>query len=382
MQIAACAPFRLVHIAAPRLLRCTVGSLRTLAMASPLYHHELQLAVRASRLAARLCQAVQRKLLSKETQAKADKSPVTVADYGSQALVSWTLEREFPSNLFSMVAEEDADDLRGEDGLEMLLRITDLVNETIVAEGVFNGAPLSKEDVLEAIDRGKSGGGPTGRHWVLDPIDGTRGFVRGDQYAVALGLLDEGEVVLGVLACPNLPLKGVSVKDAPETQVGCLFSARKGAGTMLQSLDGSSAPQQVYVSDVEDPVLASFCESFESAHSMQNLTANIARIMGVKAPPIRIDSQAKYGAMARGDAAIYLRFPHAGYREKIWDHAAGSIVIKEAGGIVLDAAGKPLDFSKGRYLDLEHGIIATNSKLLPILLSAVHDALQAEKSSL
>lgn len=49
--------------------------------------------------------------------------------------------------------------------------------------------------------------------------------------------------------------------------------------------------------------------------------------LGVKAPPVRIDSQAKYGALSKGDGAIYLRFPHAGYREKIWDHAAGSIVV-------------------------------------------------------
>lgn len=49
--------------------------------------------------------------------------------------------------------------------------------------------------------------------------------------------------------------------------------------------------------------------------------------LGVKAPPVRIDSQAKYGALARGDGAIYLRFPHKGYREKIWDHAAGYIVV-------------------------------------------------------
>ena len=49
--------------------------------------------------------------------------------------------------------------------------------------------------------------------------------------------------------------------------------------------------------------------------------------LGVWAPPVRIDSQAKYGALARGDGAIYLRFPHKGYKEKIWDHAAGSIVV-------------------------------------------------------
>ncbi|KAE8680153.1 hypothetical protein F3Y22_tig00111392pilonHSYRG00363 [Hibiscus syriacus] len=47
-------------------------------------------------------------------------------------------------------------------------------------------------------------GGPTGRHWVLDPVDGTLGFVRGDQYAVALALIEDGKLVLG---CPNYPMK-------------------------------------------------------------------------------------------------------------------------------------------------------------------------------
>jgi 3'-phosphoadenosine 5'-phosphosulfate (PAPS) 3'-phosphatase len=60
---------------------------------------------------------------------------------------------------------------------------------------------------------GGSAGGASGRHWVLDPIDGTRGFVGGRQYAVCLGLLDEGEVVLGVLGCPNLPLSEVTDAD-------------------------------------------------------------------------------------------------------------------------------------------------------------------------
>lgn len=61
------------------------------------------------------------------------------------------------------------------------------------------------------------------------------------------------------------------------------------------------------------------CLSFKTSICGQKL--------GVKAPPVRIDSQAKYGALSRGDGAIYLRFPHKGYREKIWDHAAGCIVV-------------------------------------------------------
>ena len=45
------------------------------------------------------------------------------------------------------------------------------------------------------------------------------------------------------------------------------------------------------------------------------------------------------GALARGDAAVNLRFPHAGYREKIWDHAAGALIVAEAGAAITDAAG-------------------------------------------
>lgn len=111
------------------------------------------------------------------------------------------------------------------------------------------------------------------------------------------------------------------------------------------------------------------------------MSSAIAKKLGVQAPPVRIDSQAKYGALARGDGAIYLRFPHKGYREKIWDHAAGSIVVTEAGGIATDAAGNNLDFSKGRYLDLDTGIIVTNKKLMPSLLTAVQEAIREQTQS-
>ncbi|MBA0634906.1 hypothetical protein Godav_016656, partial [Gossypium davidsonii] len=247
----------------------------------------------------------------------------------SQALVSFVLQQEFPGE-FSLVAEEDSNDLRKDGGGEIVERITKLVNESLTSDGSY-GVSLSSEDVLKAIDCGKSEGGSQGRHWVLDPIDGTKGFVRGDQYAVALALLDRGNVVLGVLACPNLPLTSISVAHphSPNNEVGCLFFAEVGRGTYMQLLDGSST--------------------------------------------------VKYGALSRGDGAIYLRFPRNGYREKIWDHAAGSIVVTEAGGVVTDAAGKQLDFSKGRYLDLDTGIIVSNQKLMPLLFDAVRASL-AQKS--
>ncbi|KAG7539119.1 Inositol monophosphatase-like [Arabidopsis suecica] len=355
-------------------------------VSSMAYEKELDAAKKAASLAARLCQKVQKALLQSDVQSKSDKSPVTVADYGSQAVVSLVLEKELSSEPFSLVAEEDSGDLRKDGSKDTLERITKLVNDTLATEESFGGSTLSTDDLLRAIDCGTSEGGPNGRHWVLDPIDGTKGFLRGDQYAVALGLLEEGKVVLGVLACPNLPLASIAGNNknnkSSSDEIGCLFFATIGSGTYMQLLDSKSSPVKVQVSSVENPEEASFFESFEGAHSLHDLSSSIANKLGVKAPPVRIDSQAKYGALSRGDGAIYLRFPHKGYREKIWDHVAGAIVVTEAGGIVTDAAGKPLDFSKGKYLDLDTGIIVANEKLMPLLLKAVRDSIaEQEKAS-
>ncbi|XP_022751988.1 SAL1 phosphatase-like [Durio zibethinus] len=345
------------------------------------YDKEIAAAKKAASLAARLCQKVQKALLQSDVQSKNDRTPVTVADYGSQALVSFMLQHEFPGE-FSLVAEEDSKDLRKDGAQEIVERITKLVNDSLTIDGSYS-VTLSTEDVLKAIDSGKSEGGSQGRHWVLDPIDGTKGFLRGDQYAIALALLDRGKVVLGVLACPNLPLAYISDANqhSPNNEVGCLFFAEVGGGTYMQPLDSSSTVK-VQVSAVENPEEASLFESYEAAHSMHDLSSLIAQKLGVKAPPVRIDSQAKYGALSRGDGAIYLRLPHKGYREKIWDHAAGYIVVTEAGGVVTDAAGNPLDFSRGKYLDLDTGIIVTNQKLMPLLLKAVRESLEEKASSL
>jgi len=94
---------------------------------------------------------------------------------------------------------------------------------------------------------------------------------------------------------------------------------------------------------------------------------------------VRIDSMAKYGALARGDTDMYLRFPPATYREKVWDHAAGVAVVTEAGGVVTDGAGQPLDFSAGRFLDIEGGIVASSTpELHAQLLAAIANAKQSQ----
>ena len=75
--------------------------------------------------------------------------------------------------------------------------------------------------------------------------------------------------------------------------------------------------------------------------------------------------------MAMGAADIYLRFPPPSYEEKIWDHAAGSVIVEEAGGRCSDAVGKKLDFGAGRtFSTINGGIIASPPQMQAALLDA------------
>lgn len=327
------------------------------------YEKERRVAVEAVLRACRLCQVVRDAFVCEETMAKKDKSPVTVADFGSQAVISLELLKAFPDD--PIAAEEDAIGLRTPGGAAFKAKVIQHVNAIIAGH--------SDDEILASIDRGAWGGGRTGRYWVLDPIDGTKGFLRGDQYAVALALMEEGEIVLGVLGCPNLPVEA----HRPHGPRGNLFVALKGRGATVRRFDEPSE-QRIGVAEIADPREASYCESVEEAHSSHNRTARIAAMLGVTKPPLRVDSQCKYGVVARGDVSIYLRFPQAGYAEKIWDHAAGTILVKEAGGEVTDVHGRSLDFSRGRTLHDTLGIVVTNGKLHPQVLAAARQALESD----
>jgi 3'(2'), 5'-bisphosphate nucleotidase len=316
---------------------------------------DLRAAVGAVRAASRVCRAVQQRLVSAETLEKKDKSPVTVADFASQAIVCSHLEVALPDD--PVVGEEDAQELREDAQSSLRAAIAQHVSAEIA------GDPGERQ-VLDWIDRGNADA-TTPRYWTLDPIDGTKGFLRGEQYAVALGLIEDGEVVLGVLGCPNLTVDGGT---------GALFAAVRGERTKAMSLwdEGDDGARDVQVADVTSVSEARFCESVESGHSDQNESARIARALGITSEPFRIDSQCKYAAVARSDASIYLRLPtRKNYEEKIWDHAAGKIVVESAGGRVTDVSGAPLDFSKGRTLSGNSGVVATSGAIHDEVIEAI-----------
>src|SRR5512138_449299 len=149
----------------------------------------------AVRAGSRICRAVQATLTAGDSVRKDDKSPVTVADLAAQAVVARRLADAFHD--VPLVGEEDSKVFDEGEGAGLAAAVLARVR----------GEWPSADDraMRAAIDLGRAEGGRRGRFFTLDPIDGTKGFLRGGQYAVALALIEDGRVVAGALGCPNLP---------------------------------------------------------------------------------------------------------------------------------------------------------------------------------
>ncbi|MGK7931508.1 MAG: inositol monophosphatase family protein, partial [Microcystaceae cyanobacterium] len=189
------------------------------------YQQEKDIALTIVTEAAKLCQRVQE---SQAGQAitKADTSPVTVADFGAQAILCQGLAEAFPDD--PVIGEEDATLLEQPELQTVRSEIIDQVKKSLPT--------ATPEKVIHWINWGNGSVGE--RYWTLDPIDGTKGFIRGDQYAVALALVEAGEIKLGILACPAFPREN--------GEKGMIFLAIRGQGAVEMPLQGGM-PQAIRV---------------------------------------------------------------------------------------------------------------------------------------
>ena len=299
--------------------------------------------------ASELALAVQQEMVTPTTVEKADKSPVTICDLAIQALVSRRLAEQFPND--ALVGEESDDVFADEAGQKLLDQVTQFVQRFEPSE--------NRTSVASWIERGRDEGDEN-RYWVLDPVDGTKGFLRRQQYAIALGLTIDKTPVLGALGCPCW-------------KEGTVYFASQGEGAYSIPLHGTDLTP-IHVSNVSDASLARVLRSVEKGHTNVGQIDYIVEKLNIKTDPVSIDSQVKYGVLASGGAEILLRLisPKApNYKEKIWDQCAGVVVLQEAGGIVSDLDGKPLDFTHGRTLAENRGVCATNGKIHSAVLDAI-----------
>jgi 3'(2'), 5'-bisphosphate nucleotidase len=316
----------------------------------------LTTARRAVRAASGLCLAVLDESPARpDAMAKTDAEPVTVADYGSQAVILEAVAADFPRH--RVVAEEGAGHFRRSAGPAAAEQIVRLVGSAL-------GRPVGLDDVLGWIGHP---GGDEQPVWAIDPIDGTKGFLRREQFAVAVGLIAGGRAIGGVLGCPNFP---VDPSD-PGGRRGVLFWGGEALGAFAEPLDGGP-PAPIEVGGTAAPDEVRVLGSVEAAHGDPALVRSVMEAAALGGGMVRIDSQVKYGAIASGLAEVYLRPRNRpGYRERIWDHAAGAAIVAAAGGRVTDLDGLDLDFSLGSRLEANRGVLATNGRVHDLVLGAL-----------
>ncbi len=317
---------------------------------------ELETVKTIARMAASVCQTIQGELV--DPSQKGGREPVTIADYASQAMIGNALAENFPDD--GVLSEE-----RSEEFMLLLNNEQRALVQRFVTDAL--GGYVFEEQVCAWLDFGKQT--QAERMWVVDPIDGTKGFLGGRHYCVAISLMENGEPVLGVLASPAF----YDDEETPPDDPGALVYARRGLGAFIEPLMGGPR-EGIRASTVLEPAEAKMLTSFEAGHSDKSFFESVEQALGrsADAPALGLDSQDKYGMVACGMGDVYLRIvPEPSFREKLWDHAAGYAIVTEAGGRMTDLHGKPIDWTTGTRMTNNRGVLVTNSFLHDTLVAAI-----------
>lgn len=308
---------------------------------------------RAVRMAAVLTREVQR--VHVVANQKDGREPVTIADYGSQAILCRAIHDHFPDD--AIMAEESGQEF---------LSLVDAEQQRQIAQAVSQvmGRSVTLDALVAWLDYGKDQAGA--RTWVIDPIDGTKGFLALRHYVIAVGVLENAQPTAAVMGCPAYP----------GYERGALLHAQDGTA-YIQPMREGTAPRPVRVTSHTEPAQIRVLESVEKSHASHEQMAQVRALAGFgEAPLERIDSQEKYARIAAGDGELYLRLPrlNSDRPHSTWDHAAGAALVLAAGGRASDVDGTPLDFSQGRSLN-NQGIVVSNGVIHDRIIAAVQQVL-------
>jgi len=181
------------------------------------------------------------------------------------------------------------------------------------------------------------------RLWVVDPLDGTREFVkRNGEFTVNIALVEEGEVVFGVI-------------QAPVT--GALWHGARGQGAFRREGGDDIALR------TREPAAAPLRVAASRSHRNERTEALLERIAaatGAAGEPVALGSSLKFCRLAEGGMDVYPRFGPTSE----WDTAAGQAIVEAAGGVVLDPRGRPLRYNQRDTL-LNGDFIALGDPTLP-----------------
>ena len=347
-------------------------------MAAP-YAHELHIASLAIQRASLLTKNVLSTLTPTTPISKPDSTPVTIADFAAQALLISAIHATFPSDSF--VGEECADVLRS--NASLCSKVWDLVRSTHLEDRECEqllASPKDVEEMFTIIDLGGKGiGGRLGRVWMLDPIDGTATFLRGEQYAVSLALCVDGKQVVGVIGAPNLRLDDGRVREESVDRLGfgLMLSAVKGQGAWIREMGRGSLGVERRIERRTGGELH-FVDYTPNGTWWHDGVRQAAERLGAKYPGTEVwSSHIRYVALIVGGGNAYVRIPvKRNTASYVWDHAGAQLIFSEAGGKVTDLEGKEIDFGAGRDLSNNWGMVAANEDVHAEILKVVREVLK------
>lgn len=288
---------------------------------------------------------------------KEDDSPVTIVDIAAQVLMRLHIEEDVRVPALPMCGEESPETLLASDADRFRSRVLELVQS--------EKPSIGEAEMIALLERGshrpEPGSGPT--CWICDPIDGTRRYLSGHRYSSCLGLLLDGELTCGAIACPDLGHDPSDPVTEP-SDTGSLYCASLGGGAhVIVGLDEGSAGRRTRLTLPErregDQVIrvarSVGASGLRPSHVWEGLEAN-GGILEI----VHIDNQCKYVALATN--RVDCIYQHAGAPDAepscIWDFAPGVLLASEAGAEVLDRDGRSFDFNQGATLLSNRGLAA------------------------
>jgi 3'(2'), 5'-bisphosphate nucleotidase len=206
------------------------------------------------------------------------------------------------------------------------LTAADLAAQKVIAAGLARIDPLLPVVSEEASQLPWEQRRQWSRYWLVDPLDGTREFIkRNGEFTVNIALIEDGRTVLGVVLAP------VSEE---------LFVAARGHGAWWQ-VQRDAEWERISTRPLANPPVAAGSRSHGGSSEM-----TLRRLLGEEYQLYPLGSSLKFCLIARGSADVYLR---RGPTSE-WDTAAAQCVLEEAGGAVLDLSGQPLHYNRGESL--------------------------------
>ncbi len=193
------------------------------------------------------------------------------------------------------------------------------------------------------------------RVWMVDPIDGTRDFIAGDDgYAVMIGLCVDGRPQVGALAMPA---------------TGVVYAGIAGGSGWKQLADGTRAPLKT--STISQPPGIRLVAS--KSHRTKNIDA-FRQALAIE-DELNVGSVGvKVGLVADGSRDLYV---YPGSRTKLWDACAPEAILLAAGGRFTDVRGNALTYTDAELYN-RGGIVASNGPLHDRVLRTLADLISAQ----